>query len=284
MAVIALASATGSPGVTTTSLALTLSWPRPVLLVEADPAGGDILAGFLRAELRADRGLAYLSVAARRDGLAEEFAAQVIDLGQRKSPITRLLLAGVSDPAESAGVAQSWPQLADFFARLGGDGRRAAEDPVREALDVIVDCGRVVTHYPPLPILAAADAVLLVLRSTLRSVSGTAPVMAGLRRDIARAGGDADRIGLLVIEAGEYRSADLAHALAAPVVATVPWRDREAAALSDGAGRVSEGMPLLRSAGTIGEALIREITRARAAAAGPQPGQAPSLPPGPARR
>ena len=40
MAVIALASASGSPGVTTTALGLALLWPRPVLLVEADPTGG----------------------------------------------------------------------------------------------------------------------------------------------------------------------------------------------------------------------------------------------------
>ena len=33
MAVVALASASGSPGVTTTALGLALLWPRPVLLV-----------------------------------------------------------------------------------------------------------------------------------------------------------------------------------------------------------------------------------------------------------
>ena len=47
MAVVALASASGSPGVTTTALGLALLWPRPVLLVEADPTGGSRLAGRL---------------------------------------------------------------------------------------------------------------------------------------------------------------------------------------------------------------------------------------------
>ena len=37
MAVIALGSAAGSPGVTTSALGLALTWPRPVLLIEADP-------------------------------------------------------------------------------------------------------------------------------------------------------------------------------------------------------------------------------------------------------
>jgi len=40
MALIALASATGAPGVSTTALGLALNWPRPVVLVEADPNGG----------------------------------------------------------------------------------------------------------------------------------------------------------------------------------------------------------------------------------------------------
>lgn len=283
MAVIALTSATGSPGVTTTCLALALSWPRPVLLVEADPAGGDILAGFLRAEVRADRGLAYLALAARRDELAQQFAAQVVDLGQRKGTVRRLLLPGVSDPGESAGVAAAWPRLVEFLARLGDSGDRP-DTGIPEPLDVVVDCGRCITPYPPLPVLARADAVLFVVRSTLRSVSGAAPVLATLRRDIARAGGDPDRVGLLVVAEGEYRSADLGRALGAPVVATMPWRARDAAVLSDGAGRAAEGGPLLRGAASTAEALIREIARARATDAAPRPVPYPSTPPGVGRR
>ena len=50
MALIVLTSAAGSPGVTTTAVGLALTWPRPVLLVEADPTGGSaVLAGYFRA-------------------------------------------------------------------------------------------------------------------------------------------------------------------------------------------------------------------------------------------
>ena len=57
MAMIALASASGSPGVTTTALGLALLWPRPILLVEADPTGGSgLLAGYFRGT-RDDPGL-----------------------------------------------------------------------------------------------------------------------------------------------------------------------------------------------------------------------------------
>ena len=47
---IALCSVKGAPGVTTSALALALSWPRPVVLAELDPAGGDVLPGYGRGE------------------------------------------------------------------------------------------------------------------------------------------------------------------------------------------------------------------------------------------
>ena len=274
MAIIAVASAKGSPGVTTTCLALTLTWPRSVLLVEADPAGGDVMAGYVRAELSGDRGLAYLAVAARRDSIDAELGAQVIDLTSEKqavhtAPITRLLLPGVTDPVESAGVAPSWPRLADFFVALGQRSSRqqAADGPDREPLDVIVDCGRLISTYPPLTVMASADLVLLAVRSSLRSASSTAPVVATLRRELAAGGGDPDRVGLVVIEGGEYRTSDLGRALGAPVVATVPWREKEAAALSDGIGKVVDNSTLMRSARKTAESLAAQLTRAQHAAA-----------------
>ncbi len=47
----ALVSPGGSPGCTTTALAVTLTWPQPVILAECDPAGGDILAGLFAGHL-----------------------------------------------------------------------------------------------------------------------------------------------------------------------------------------------------------------------------------------
>ena len=65
------------------ALALTLVWPRPVLLVEADPAGGDVMAGYLRGQVTCDRGLLQLAIAARHGRLAEEFNFQLINLNRR---------------------------------------------------------------------------------------------------------------------------------------------------------------------------------------------------------
>ena len=46
MTLVALASLKSSPGTTTAALALCQVWPRArrVILIEADPAGGDIAA------------------------------------------------------------------------------------------------------------------------------------------------------------------------------------------------------------------------------------------------
>ena len=69
MALIALAADKGSPGVTTTAVALAASWPRPALLAERDPSGGDLayrLPGPHGQRLDPHRGLISLAVATRR--------------------------------------------------------------------------------------------------------------------------------------------------------------------------------------------------------------------------
>ncbi|MHB8341736.1 MAG: hypothetical protein ACYDB7_11270, partial [Mycobacteriales bacterium] len=69
MAVLELASAKGAPGASTTALALALVWPRPILLVECDPAGGDLLAGYLAGADPPGGGLLGLALAARHTTL-----------------------------------------------------------------------------------------------------------------------------------------------------------------------------------------------------------------------
>ena len=69
MALIAIAADKGAPGVTTACLALSLVWPRPVLLAECDPAGGDLVYRLPAAgggQLDPGRGLLSLAVAVRR--------------------------------------------------------------------------------------------------------------------------------------------------------------------------------------------------------------------------
>ena len=69
MSMVALASAKGAPGVTTTAVALGAVWPRRVLVAECDPAGGDLAARF---RLPPEPNLVALGMAARHGQLTVE--------------------------------------------------------------------------------------------------------------------------------------------------------------------------------------------------------------------
>jgi hypothetical protein len=212
---IALVSAKGSPGVTASALAFTLTWPGRTLLVEADPAGGDVLAGYLQGSLDAQRGLAQLAVAELRGRLRDEFERQLVDLDAPRRQ--RLLLPGLRDPAQAATVAPVWPAIADFLRQLAEDG------------SVIVDCGRLTTPHFGWPLLHAAEQVLLVVRGTLPSVSHAVPAVGLLRKEQA------------------YPAAEVAARLQVDLAAVLPADNRAARALSQG-GQVHARSPLLRAA------------------------------------
>ena len=72
MSLIVLASASGSPGVTTAGLGLALGWPRPALLVEADPTGGSaVAAGYLRGSVVPPEAMIELALAQHVDEILE---------------------------------------------------------------------------------------------------------------------------------------------------------------------------------------------------------------------
>src|SRR3954466_8227198 len=72
-----VASGQAAPGVTTSTWALALSWPRPLLVADCDPAGGDMAPGLLAGRVGVDRGLLSWSTAARR-GLPATAAATLL--------------------------------------------------------------------------------------------------------------------------------------------------------------------------------------------------------------
>src|SRR3954463_6959433 len=151
MAVIALASATGSPGVTTSALGLAFVWPRPVLLVEADPTGGSgILAGYFRGAIEYDAGLIELALAPVDVGDALRDVIRPIE-GSRVS-----FVAGTRTHAQAGGLRDLWEPLSDALAELESTGQ-----------DVIVDGGRLGLVGSPGPLLNAADLSLLVTRTSL---------------------------------------------------------------------------------------------------------------------
>jgi hypothetical protein len=254
MALYALASAGGSPGVTTSALALALGWPSQVILAECDPSGGDVLAGLFAGHVPATRGLLSLAFDAARgpDIAASALWPQLIELDDARQ---RLLLAGLSDPRQGAGLAPAWPALAATFSSLPAD--------------VIADCGRLDAGLGQLPVLRAASAVMLVLRPSLRQVARARPRVEMLAQIL----GGLDRVTLLLVGAGTHSSREVAKALGVPVTGTLPDDRKTAGVLSDGAGsrRSLPARPLLRAATVTGRAL-----RGATTAAEPDPAPAAS--------
>ena len=141
---------------TTTALGLALAWPRPVLLVEADPTGGSgILAGFFQGQLAHTGGLIELAMAQREDLVAAELPHQLVDLPDSQAR----LLPGTRSHAQAGSLVALWPALLEALRELESTGQ-----------DVLVDAGRLGLEGSPKPLLYGADLTLLLTRSTLPGV------------------------------------------------------------------------------------------------------------------
>jgi hypothetical protein len=155
MALIAVAADKGAPGVTTTALALAAVWPRPVLLAECDPAGGDLTFRFPAPNgerLDPRRGLLSLAVAARRG----------LQPGQLWEHTQKLhggidVLVGVTNADQGTGLGMFWGQLGQALAAV-------------PQADVIADCGRLGADGPATDLLAEASEVLLLTRAEVGEV------------------------------------------------------------------------------------------------------------------
>jgi hypothetical protein len=249
VSLIALVSAKGSPGASTAALACTLTWPAPTLLAECDPAGGDLLSGYLaRYELPANRGVLPLAGAALRGAAEYDLAGQLIDLDSPRQQ--RMALQGITDPAQSASVNPAWSRLGELFVGLGPT--------------VIADCGRLTAPNPPLPLLAMADLVLLVLRpDSLRTVSPAVSAIASLRRELSIA--DEGNLGLMLIGNG-ISGREIARHLLVPVVAQLAWDPATAAALCGEGGGRRRGQ-LMRSAKAAGRSIQTALAARQSAQA-----------------
>lgn len=250
---VALCSAKGAPGVTTAALALALTWPRPVVLVEADPSGGSILAGFLAPRASAavaERNL-LATATALHAGDVWAIHKNLIDLDPPNAE--RLLLLGLSDPVQVSAVEGVWAHLAAAWAQL-----RVGE----RAVDVIVDCGRL-GPSSPWPVLAGADQVLLTLEPSRPSI---AAAWAGARRLEGTVTGPG-RLTAMVIGPGEHSASEAVRALELEVAASLPW-DWKAASALGGNGRLKPTSALMRSAAAAAHRLTQQQPAAPALTAG----------------
>lgn len=216
-------SGKASPGVSTSVWALALTWPRPVLVVDADPAGGDLAPGLLAGRLSVDRGLVSWSSMTRRDtppSAAAAMLAQVATTMPERESVW--FLPGFTTAAQGASFTEgAWTRLAHALALVGEtDGR-----------DVVVDTGRTVGDRGNWPLARAADRVLLAVRPSVRSVHAAQDAIAGLRHEL----GDLAKVSALVIGDGPYTATEVTAALDLPVGGVLPADHCAAAVLSDGA-------------------------------------------------
>ena len=274
MALIVLASASGSPGVTTTALAFTLNWHRPVLLVDASPDGASgVFAGYFRGAQEPTGGLINLALAQRDGTLVEALPRETLILDpDAPAEKSAWFLPGIRSHEQAPSMLPLWEPLAEQLRALDRNGQ-----------DVIVDAGRLGLVGWPQPLIAASDLTLLVTRNSLPALAGARSWAKALRDKFATVGGLSRLGALLVDEDGRwptvptvvprvrpYTARQIAKALQIPAVASVDWDPEVAEIYSHGARkpRKFESSGLLRSY-RAGAASVHAILVANRAALAP---------------
>jgi hypothetical protein len=171
MSLVVLGAAKGAPGVTTAAVALAAVWPRPAVVAECDPSGGDLalrLTSDCGRPLARDHGILSLAAAARSNALG----ASVRDHVQTAAGGLEVL-TGAATPGQAAALDPLWPALA---ARLA-----ATQD-----CDVFADCGRLTPPTVALHLAQGARLFLLITRSTASGLAHLRPLLSDLaERDLS---------------------------------------------------------------------------------------------------
>lgn len=205
---LAVCSLKGSPGVTTLATALGARWPagENPILVEADPAGGDLMARF---RLNDSPSLVTVAVAARRStepGLLAEHTQQIP--------------GGLRVVIGPVGAEQSRSALSVLTSGGSSPLRRAADQP---GTTVIADCGRVDPDSPALPIIRSSDVMLLVARAHDDDLAHVALKLREAQRW--------SRKPCFVLVGDGYPTHEVSRVLGIPVMGRVPRDDKGAAVL-----------------------------------------------------
>lgn len=241
MTVTVLTSASGSPGVTTTAVGLTVHWPESCLLVDGDCQQA-VLAGYLEGRQVTQNGLVHVINAARVDpDVRGAVWRQSIPLpDDDPDGARRLLLPGLPSAQTTAALAQSWLSIAGALRDLDDAG-----------IDIIVDLGRLTSSGVHPALLETASHVLLMTRPTMRAI-GACHWAAQRLVDQASDLGAGTKVGLLVVRRPAlsvaamtgadgtdrgYSNREIEEFLPVKVVGTVVHDPINARLLSDGGTR-----------------------------------------------
>lgn len=223
MPILVLTSAAGAPGVTTTAIGLARCWAGDTLLVDADRQPTQaVLAGFLNGAPAAGRGLTGLARAHReRRSVSDELRLHCLPLGTDPDH-RRMFLPGFSHPGSPALFGPIWPDLMTALAQVSAAGAT-----------VIVDAGRIGDGLPP-PLVAEADAVLVVTRTSLRALAGVRLHLPPLQQRIDSLA-TGTQLGLMLIGDGRpYGGREISRQFGLPVWATLAHQPRSARVWSEG--------------------------------------------------
>lgn len=215
MSVVVLASAKGSPGVTTAVVALAAGWPagRRTLVVELDSDGSDLGRWF---RLPDQPGL--MSCAARgRHGL--EWGTLLAQTQPLPGPAGARVLVGPG-PAWRAGAV-----LASLDVEALG---AALAEVSASGIDVLVDGGRARPDWALAPLAKAADRTLLVCRPTASEVAHLSAAAEGMRPAGVRP-------GVLLVGDRPYGAEEVGAAVGVGVLGVLA-DDPEGAAVVAGSG------------------------------------------------
>jgi len=234
MSLYCFGSAHGSPGVTTTLLAVAGVWPedRRVLLVEADPSGGMLAA---RLGLSDTPGVVSLAAAARR-GVDWELVSRHAQQIPGGVPV---LVAPPSPEHTRAALGDLAGPLAAWCA---GEGD----------VDVLVDCGRLSPDPPTLPLIRSADRMLVLVRPTVDQLRPAAVRVKALTDSHA---------GLLLVGDTPYGPGEVEEAFGIAVVGAIAWDPQTAETLAGGGrGNDVRRTVLVRSAASLTDLLTQADT------------------------
>lgn len=216
MAIIIMASLGGSPGVTTTSLGMSILWPRDVILADCDPHPNQtILAGYLRGTPAHGIGMSAMINAYRERRFSQAIvSANTVALAESEGHSARFL-PGFTHPNAAGHCAPYWSAIAEQFAEHSGD--------------VIVDCGRLGPDGIPEALASSARLVVLMVHSDLPSLASFRLSMPHLLSTITVP------CGLVVIGPGRpYSASEVTSALKVTLIGQIGWYPQLAGGLTQG--------------------------------------------------